>query len=71
MNNYPIKIEWEIGDGYGQPWNELCAVIIEKFGLPGNKYTTEVTNHWMIFHFKEQEDQLMAKLTLGDTGGCD
>ena len=29
MNKYPIKIEWEIGDGYGQPWNELCAVIIE------------------------------------------
>ena len=67
---YPIKIEWEIGDGDGQPWNDICATVVEKFGLPGDKYTTEVTNHSMVFNFKRQEDQLMAKLTLGDTGGC-
>lgn len=70
MSKYPIKIEWGIGDGYGQPWNDICATVVEKFGLPGDKYTTEVTNHYMVFNFKQQEDQLMAKLTLGDTNGC-
>ncbi len=70
MNKYPIKIDWGIGDGYGEPWNEICAVVIEKFGLPGGRYITEVSNQHMIFYFKEQEDQLIAKLTLGDTSGC-
>lgn len=69
MKNYPIKIGWGIGDGYGEPWNEICAKVIEKFGLPGNKYTTEISNQYMIFYFKEPEDAMLAKLTLGDTSG--
>jgi hypothetical protein len=69
MKKYPIKIGWGIGDGYGDPWNEICATVIEKFGLPGDKYTTEVSSQYMIFYFKEAEDAMLAKLTLGDTSG--
>lgn len=67
---YPIHIGWSIGDGYGDPWNEICARVIENFGLPGDKYTTEVSNTCMTFYFKEPEDALIAVLTLGDNGGC-
>ena len=66
---YPIRIDWSIGDGYGEPWNEICATVVEKFGLPGGKYTTEISNQYMIFHFREAEDFLIAKLTLGETEG--
>jgi hypothetical protein len=66
---YPVRIGWSIGDGYGDPWNEICARVLEKFGLPGDKYTTEVSNQYMIFYFKEPEDALIAVLTLGDNGG--
>jgi len=64
MNKYPIKIDWEIRDGHDS-WNEICTVVIEKFGLPGEKYTTELSNDYMIFNFKEPEDALLAKLTIG------
>ena len=64
MKKYPIKIDWEIRDGYDS-WNEICTVVIEKFGLPGEKYTTELSNDCMIFNFKEPEDALLAKLTIG------
>jgi hypothetical protein len=69
VNKYPIKIDWEWEIRGGRPWNEVCTVIVEKFGLPGDKYTTELSNHYMIFNFNEPEDALMAKLTIGDTGG--
>lgn len=65
---YPIYVGWSIGDAYGDPWNEICARMIEKFGLPGDKYITEVSNTQMIFYFKELEDAFIAKLTLGDNG---
>ncbi len=66
---HPLKISWSIGDGYGDSWNEICAQVIEKFGLPGDRYTTEISSNWMIFYFREAEDLLMAKLTLGETQG--
>lgn len=66
----PIRVSWSIGDGYGQPWNEICAQVLEKFGLPGDKYTTEVSNSSMTFWFKEPEDALICRLTIGDNGGC-
>jgi hypothetical protein len=66
---HPLKISWSIGDGYGDPWNEICARVVEKFGLPGDRYTTEISSNWMIFYFREAEDLLMAKLSLGDVSG--
>ncbi len=66
---HPLKISWSIGDGYGDPWNEICAQVIEKFGLPGDRYTTEISTNWMIFYFREAEDLLMAKLSFGDVSG--
>lgn len=66
---YPVRVSWSIGDGYGDSWNDVCIAVIERFGLPGDKYTTELSNQCMIFYFREPEDALMATLTLGDNGG--
>ncbi len=68
---YPVRIGWNAGAGEGTGWNEICIRVLETFGLPGDKYTTEVSSQNMIFYFKEPEDALMAMLTLGDNGGCD
>lgn len=70
MKRYPIKIGWAINEN-GMPWNDICAVIIENFGLPGDKYITELSDQAMTFNFKEPEDAMMAKLTIGDVSGCD
>lgn len=50
----------------GQWWNESCAMIIEHFGLPGQRYTTEVSADYMKFFFKTEQDALMCNLLLSD-----
>jgi len=47
-------------------WNETCAYIIEQFGLPGNRYTTEVSVECMKFNFKTEQDAFMCKIFLSE-----
>jgi hypothetical protein len=73
---YPVKVTWyweavnhdAIESRAVYTWNEICARIMERFGLPGGKYTTDVTEDFMIFHFNDQEDAFLSKLMIGDYG---
>jgi hypothetical protein len=47
-------------------WNETCASVIEHFGLPGDRYTTEVSVDCMKFNFKTEYDALMCKILVSD-----
>jgi hypothetical protein len=49
---------WEWDDN-SKNWNEGCAYAVEHFGLPGDKFTTEVTEDWMLFKFNDSRDALM------------
>jgi hypothetical protein len=59
-----VKIVWQTGDTISD-WDEKCIRVIETFGLPGNKYTTELSEDHMILNFADCEDALMARLMLG------
>lgn len=59
-----IKIPWEVQ--HNIQWNETCAQIIEQFGLPGGRYTTKITNDWMLFTFNNEEDAFMCKILISD-----
>lgn len=47
-------------------WNETCAMVMEVFGLPGDRYTTQVNPDVMAFHFKSQKDVTLCQLLLSD-----
>ncbi len=47
-------------------WNETCAMVLEQFGLPGGRYTTEVSTECMKFNFKTEQDASMCKLLVSD-----
>jgi hypothetical protein len=47
-------------------WNEICARIIEHFGLPGDKYTTEVSSDNMKFFFNDEREALLCKIMISD-----
>lgn len=47
-------------------WNETCAQIIEHFGLPGNKYNTEVSADSMHFDFNDERDALLCQIMISD-----
>jgi len=59
-----VKIVWKTGDTISD-WDKKCIRVIETFGLPGNKYTTEISEDHMILNFVEPEDAMVAKLMIG------
>lgn len=58
-----VRIPWKKGDIID--WNETCAWAIEKFGLPGDKFTTDPTVDYMDFYFKDEGDAILFELTHG------
>jgi hypothetical protein len=63
---YKVKIVWRLGQDTTEWWNQACAWVIEEFGLPGNKYKTELTEDYMIFNFEEQENAAIMALRWGN-----
>ena len=47
-------------------WNETCANILEHFGLPGDRYITEITADHMHFDFNDDKDALMCRILISD-----
>jgi hypothetical protein len=59
-----IRVPWESQSNTW--WNETCANIIEHFGLPGDKYTTEVSADDMRFFFTDERDALMCRILISE-----
>jgi hypothetical protein len=59
-----IRVPWESQSNTW--WNETCANIIEHFGLPGGKYTTEVSVDDMRFFFTDERDALMCRILISE-----
>jgi hypothetical protein len=62
--NNVVTVPWESQSNYW--WNETCATIVEHFGLPGNKYVTNVNIECMDFIFYNDKDALMCRLLVSD-----
>ena len=59
-----IYVPWRSQSG--QYWNDLCARVVEHFGLPGDRYTSHPEEDWMTFSFKDENDHLMCKMLLSE-----
>ena len=61
-----VSLEWRYGSDtsvdYGrdnsESWNEICAWVIEQFGMPGTRYTWHPTPESMSFYFHHEEDAI-------------
>lgn len=60
-HSFRVRIPWKIGDTVSS-WNEVCIGAIEEFGLPGDKYSTELTSDFMDFYFAEEKDAIIFSL---------
>jgi hypothetical protein len=64
-----VQIKWDDGQDpqieHGT-WNHTCAMIMEKFGLPGDKYVTHTTEDHMDFIFNDPKDATMCRLFLSE-----
>jgi hypothetical protein len=43
-------------------WDDVCIYAIEHYGLPGEKYITDISVDRMVWSFKDPKDALMFKL---------
>ena len=59
-----IRIPWTKGNDYR--WNELCADVVEVFGLPGNRFVSHPTMDHMDFHFKNKKDADLCRILLSE-----
>ncbi len=60
-----VLIPWRAGDTVSK-WSNHCVMIIEHFGLPGNRYKTEVCADWMSFKFDDEKDAFLCKIMLSE-----
>ena len=61
MNN-TVRISWSREYDNETMWNEVCAWAIEKYGLPGDRFTTHANVNYMEFVFNDSRDALMMAL---------
>jgi hypothetical protein len=48
-------------------WNEICAKVVEHFGLPGDRYNSHPSEHHMRFVFKNEKDAFMCRLMISES----
>lgn len=63
-SNKTVRLPWNGQNEYW--WNEVCADVIEVFGLPGGRFESHPTPDFMDFHFKSQKDADLCKILLSE-----
>jgi hypothetical protein len=57
-----VRIPWTRNSNNELYWNEICARAIERFGLPGDRFTTHANVDYMDFVFNSSKDALMFSI---------
>lgn len=61
-----VYVPWTKARDQDPEWNEVCALMIKKFGFPGDRYISRPEDRGMVFEFKSQQDSLLCKLALSE-----
>lgn len=67
QTRYPVKHYWN-HDDTRERWDHMCVWVVEHFGLPGARYTTELSQDWMTWYFNNEQDQLLMTIAWGNDG---
>ena len=58
-----VWVQWEHEN---MPWNEICAMVVGVFGLPGHRYIYTPTIDYMVFEFKSEKDRQLCEILLSE-----
>ena len=64
-SNYEVCVDWKTGQN-NIWWNETCAIVLEVFGLPGDRFVSTPTADYMLFTFKSQKDADLCRILLSE-----
>lgn len=59
-----INVLWDNQNGFW--WNETCALVVEVFGLPGQRYHSHPTIDCMTFTFNNKKDAELCQILLSE-----
>lgn len=59
---HAVHVPWGSAVDTIQAWNDVCANAIDLFGLPGDRYQTEVNIDDMIWWFRDEHDAMLFRL---------
>jgi len=59
-----VTVVWDNQNGFW--WNETCAMVLEVFGLPGDRYESKPEHDYMSFTFKNAKDAELCKILLSE-----
>lgn len=62
---HKVRINWTSNQGTIW-WNEICAMVLEVFGLPGNRYIYKPHMDYMEFMFTSNKDAILCKIMLSE-----
>lgn len=60
-----VIVNWHTGQN-GFWWNETCAMVLEVFGLPGDRFITTPKEDAMTFTFKSKKDADLCRILLSE-----
>lgn len=65
-NQFPhtVRIDWNNQSVLW--WNECCAMVLEVFGLPGDRFVYHPFEDYMEFHFKSEKDWQLCRILLSE-----
>ena len=58
-SDHEVIVDWYAHNGEFW-WNETCAMVLEVFGLPGQRFVYSPTEDFMTFCFKSKKEPAMA-----------
>ena len=64
--SYPVTVYWGRGEDTMDYWDQLCIYGIEQFGLPGDRYVTDISADCMTWIFRSDADALIFKLRFSE-----
>lgn len=64
-SDHEVIIDWTPtrGDVW---WNDICASVIEVFGLPGHRFVYTPNEDYMTFTFKTTKDANLCRILLSE-----
>lgn len=65
-SDHEVIVDWQL-DHTTIWWNEICASVIEVFGLPGDRYVYTPSQDFMTFTFKSIKDAHLCRIMLSDS----
>lgn len=60
--DHHVAIAWGKDMGTISAWDLVCIDAIERFGLPGKNYITDMSADRMVWSFRDPKDALIFKL---------